>query len=74
MHIKISKTLQALVTGLEGICMCFQHINLGLWLLWMTLLHAIKVQAGVIKNFALTFSLVHISFSKNLDYPAYAEF
>ena len=28
----------------------------------------------VIKNFALTFSLVHISFSKNLDYPAYAEF
>ena len=47
--IKILISWQAWTTGLEEICMCFQHINLGLWLPWMTLLRAIKVQAGVVK-------------------------
>ena len=37
----------------------------------MTLL---SVQAGVVKKVCFAFSLVHISFSKNLDFPAYAEF
>ena len=35
--------------------MCFQHINSGLRLTQMTLLHAIKVQAGVVKKFAQCF-------------------
>ena len=40
----------------------------------MTLLCGAKqVQAGV-KKICQAFSLVHISFSKNLVYPAYAEF
>ena len=49
--IKISKSSQAWTTGLEGICLCFQHINAGLLLLRMTSLCAIKVQAGVVKKF-----------------------
>ena len=57
--IKISKSSQAWTTGLEEICMCFQHINpiyLNLFKLpWMTLLHAIKVQAGVVKMCAWLF-------------------
>ena len=36
----------------------------------MTLLRAIKVQAGAVKKVCLAFSLLHISFSKNLVYPA----
>ena len=41
----------------------------------MTLLFsAVQVQAGVVKNFSLAFSLVHVSFSKNLVYLAYDEF
>ena len=49
-------------------------MKLGLWLLQKTLLHAIQVQAGVVKKVCLAFSLVHICFSKNLVYPACAEF
>ena len=40
----------------------------------MTLLSAVQVQAGVVKKVCFAFSLVHISFSENLDFPAYAEF
>ena len=53
--IKISKSSQPWTTGLEEICLCFQDVNLGLWLLRMTLLHAIKVQAGVVKMLAQLF-------------------
>ena len=55
-------------------CMCFQHMTLRLWLLQKTLLQAIWVQAGVVKKVCLAFSLVLISFSKNLVYSACAEF
>ena len=39
----------------------------------MTLLRAVRVQAGV-EKMCLAFSLVHISFSKSLVYLPYAEF
>ena len=51
-------------------CVYFQHIKPGLCQLRMTL----KVQPGVLRRFALAFSLIHISFSNNLDHRAYAEF
>ena len=55
--------------------MYFQHIKPGVRLLRMTLLRAVQVQAGVVsKKVCVAFSFVHISFSKNLVYPAYAEF
>ena len=72
--IKISKSSQVWTTDLEGICICFQHINLGLWLLRMTLLVYHKGTGRWCKKVCLAFSLVHISFPKNLVYLAHAEF
>ena len=40
----------------------------------MTLLSAVQVQAGIVKQVCFAFLLVHISFSENLDFPTYAEF
>ena len=69
-----NELLHKIFMGFDFIVMCSQYINPGLWLLWMTLLRAINVQAGVVKKVCIAFSLVQISFSKNLVYPAYAEF
>ena len=67
-YIKISKSSQAWTTGLQEICMCmcFQLIKPGLWLLRMT-------TGRCCKKVCFTFSLVYIYFSRNLDYSAYAE-
>ena len=51
----------------------FSKLKPGLPICQMTLLRAIQIQAGV-KKVYLAFSLVHISFSENLIYPACAEF
>ena len=45
--------------------------NFQLPIIWR---HATWVQAGVVKKFCLALSLVHVYFSKNLGYPAGAEF
>ena len=48
----------------------FSKLKPGLPICQMTLLRAIQIQAGVY----LAFSLMKISFSENLIYPACAEF
>ena len=51
----------------------FSKLKAGLPICQMTLLRAIQIQAGV-KKVYLAFSLMQISFSENLIYPACAEF